>query len=170
MGQYNIFNAVSYCNYAKYLMLLNELQPASENLVKAVQIFSCLSNDHPINWVVHFANGVFFEQKNDFTEAEKLFKSCLNMAVKKFDSSHITIKKVRLRMAKVLLKLGSIDESFKELELLEEDVDGDLNQSRVRIEMEEETDDEKITLEKLILTELRGVIEREENKVRFSQI
>jgi hypothetical protein len=92
------------------------------------------------------------------------------MAVKKFDSSHITIKKVRLRMAKVLLKLGSIDESFKELELLEEDVDGDLNQSRVRIEMEEETDDEKITLEKLILTELRGVIEREENKVRFSQI
>lgn len=46
----------------------------------------------------------------------------------------------------------------------------DLNQSRVRIEMEEEIDDEKITLEKLILTELRGVIEREENKVRFSQI
>lgn len=37
------------------------------------------------------------------------------MAVKKFDSSHITIKKVRLRMAKVMLKLGSIEESFKEL-------------------------------------------------------
>jgi hypothetical protein len=37
------------------------------------------------------------------------------MAEKKFDSSHITIKKVRLRVAKVLLKLGSIDESFREL-------------------------------------------------------
>jgi hypothetical protein len=35
------------------------------------------------------------------------------MAEKKFDPSHITIKKVRLRVAKVLLKLGSIDESFR---------------------------------------------------------
>lgn len=69
MGQYNLFNAVGYCNYAKYLMLLNELKSAAENLAKAVQIFSCLSNDHPINWVVHFANGVFYEQKNEFGEA-----------------------------------------------------------------------------------------------------
>ena len=31
------------------------------------------------------------------------------MAVNKFDSSHITIKKVRLRIAKALLKLDKID-------------------------------------------------------------
>ena len=85
---------------------------------KAVQIFSCLSNDHPINWVIHFANGIFCEQKQNFDEASKLFKNCLEMAVTKFDSSHITIKKVRLRIAKALLKLDRIDESFSELEHL----------------------------------------------------
>lgn len=37
------------------------------------------------------------------------------MAQKKYDPSHITIKKVRLKMAKVLLKLGDIDQSFKTL-------------------------------------------------------
>jgi len=37
------------------------------------------------------------------------------MAEKKFDPSHITIKKVRLKLAKVLLKLGDIDQSLKEL-------------------------------------------------------
>lgn len=37
------------------------------------------------------------------------------MAEKKFDHSHITIKKVRLKIAKVLLKLGDIEQSFKEL-------------------------------------------------------
>lgn len=137
MGQYNLFNAVSYCNYAKYLMILNQQKTASESLAKAVQIFACLSNDHPINWVVHFANGIFYQHKNDLGEAEKLFKSCLSMAVKKFDSSHITLKKVRLRIAKVLLKLGNIDQSFKCLEQLEEEVEEDINQSRVRIEMEE---------------------------------
>jgi hypothetical protein len=40
------------------------------------------------------------------------------MAEKKFDSSHITIKKVRLKVAKVLLKLGDIDQSLKELSQL----------------------------------------------------
>jgi hypothetical protein len=30
------------------------------------------------------------------------------MAMKKFDNSHITIKKVRLKIAKILLKLGEI--------------------------------------------------------------
>lgn len=68
--------------------------------------------------MIHFSNGVFYEIKNKFEEADKLFKSCLRMAEKKFDQSHITIKKVRLRVAKVLLKLGSIDESFRELEQL----------------------------------------------------
>ncbi len=106
MGQYNLFNAVSYCNYAKYLMMINQTKAAEENLAQAVQIFSCLSNDHPINWVIHFSNGIFYELKNKFKEADQLFKSCLKMAEKKFDSSHITIKKVRLRVAKVLLKLG----------------------------------------------------------------
>jgi tetratricopeptide (TPR) repeat protein len=137
MGEYNLFNAVSYCNYAKYLMILNELKPAAENLGKAVQIFACLSNDHPINWVIHFANGVFYEQKNNYDEASKLFRSCLDMAVRKFDSSHITIKKVRLRIAKTLLKQSRIDESFKELEQLEEEVEDDLAQSRLKIEVTE---------------------------------
>lgn len=117
-----------------------------------------MSNDHPINWVIHFANGIFYEQKSNFPEADKLFKSSLKMAEKKFDSSHITIKKVRLRVAKVLLKLGSIDESFRELEKLEEETEEGLNQSRVKIDVIDEIDDEKITLEKIILTELRNVI------------
>ena len=121
MGEYNIFNAVSYCNYAKYLMLLNELESASKNLARAVQIFSCLSNDHPINWVIHFSNGIYYEHTQKFDEASKLFKNCLEMAIQKFDTSHITIKKVRLRIAKALLKLDRIDESFSELEQLEEE-------------------------------------------------
>ena len=28
MGQYNLFNAVSYCNYAKYLLLINQTEAA----------------------------------------------------------------------------------------------------------------------------------------------
>lgn len=31
------------------------------------------------------------------------------MAERKFDRSHITIKKVRLKVAKVLLKIGEVD-------------------------------------------------------------
>lgn len=80
MGQYNLFNAVSYCNYAKYLMMINQTLIAEQNLSNAVQIFSCMSNDHPINWVIHFANGIFYEQKSNFSQADKLFKSSLKMA------------------------------------------------------------------------------------------
>lgn len=36
--------------------------------------------------------------------------------------------------------------------------------------MVEELDDEKITLEKIILAELKDVIEKEENNLRFSQV
>ena len=36
--------------------------------------------------------------------------------------------------------------------------------------MTEETDDEKITLEKIILTELKNVIAHEENNLRLSQV
>ena len=68
------------------------------------------------------------------------------MASKKFDPSHITIKKVRLRVAKVLLKMGEIDESLRELSQLEADVDEGLQESRCKIEVNEEIDDEKITL------------------------
>ena len=68
-------------------------------------------------------------------EADKLFKNSLEMASKKFDSSHITIKKVRLKIAKVLLKLGDIQQSFKELGELEEEVQEDLNESRLKIEV-----------------------------------
>lgn len=53
--------------------------------------------------------------KEQYQDADRLFKSSLSMAAKKFDSSHITIKKVRLKIAKVLLKLGDIEQSFKEL-------------------------------------------------------
>ena len=45
-----------------------------------------------------------------------------------------------------------------------------MKQSRTKVEVIEETDDEKITLEKIILIELKNVIEHEENNVRFSQI
>jgi hypothetical protein len=38
------------------------------------------------------------------------------------------------------------------------------------VEVLEEIDDEKVTLEKIILTELRAVIEKEENNVRFTQV
>jgi hypothetical protein len=34
----------------------------------------------------------------------------------------------------------------------------------------EEIDDEKVTLEKIILNELKAVIDKEENNVRFTQI
>lgn len=115
MGHYNIFNAVSYCNYSKYLMIVDEVKSAEEQLNNAIQIFSCMSNDHPINWVIYFSNGIFSEVKEQYVEADKLFKNSLRMAEKKFDASHITIKKVRLKVAKVLLKLGDIDQSFKEL-------------------------------------------------------
>jgi len=57
------------------------------------------------------------------------------MAIKKFDSSHITIKKVRLRIARSLLKLGDLDRSFIELEQLEEEVDEDLKESRTKIDV-----------------------------------
>jgi hypothetical protein len=35
------------------------------------------------------------------------------MAKERFDNSHITIKKVRLKIAKTMLKLGDIDNSFR---------------------------------------------------------
>jgi hypothetical protein len=38
------------------------------------------------------------------------------------------------------------------------------------VEVVDEIDDEKITLEKIILTELKNVIEKEENNLRFSQV
>jgi hypothetical protein len=75
-----------------------------------------MSNEHPINWIIYFSNGIFSEIKEQYVEADKLFKNSLEMASKKFDSSHITIKKVRLKIAKVLLKLGDIEQSFKSLE------------------------------------------------------
>lgn len=113
MGKYNILNAISYCNYAKYLMMNKDMRGAEENLSHAVEIFSCMSNDHPINWVIYFSNAIFSEMKEEYKEADSLMKSSLRMAEKKFDNSHITLKKVRLRMAKILLKMGEIDESFR---------------------------------------------------------
>ena len=85
MGQLNISNAVSYCSYASYLIVRKKLKAAAEKLNKAVEIFSCLSNDHPINWVIHYANGILCEQRNNYEEASNLFKNSLELAVKKFD-------------------------------------------------------------------------------------
>ena len=59
MGQYNIMNAVSYCNYSKFLMMVNEMKEAEEQLNHAIEIFSCMSNEHPINWIIYFSNGIF---------------------------------------------------------------------------------------------------------------
>jgi hypothetical protein len=120
--------------------------------------------------VIFFSNGICSEMKEQYQDADRLFKSSLQMAAKKFDASHITIKKVRLKIAKVLLKLGDIEQSFRELGELEEEVEEDLLASRAKVEVLEEIDDEKVTLEKIILTELRAVIEKEENNVRFSQV
>lgn len=58
--------------------------------------------------MIYFSNGIFNEIKEQYIEADKLFKNSLKMAMKKFDNSHITIKKVRLKIAKILLKLGEI--------------------------------------------------------------
>lgn len=49
-------------------------------------------------------------------------------------------------------------------------MDEGLRESQCRIEIVEEEDDEKITLQKIILTEMKSTIEREENNIRFSQI
>ena len=88
---------------------------------KAVKIFSCLSSDHPISWVVHYTNGTFCEKKKKYEEASAMFSNCLEMAKNKFDSSHITIKKVRLRIAKSLMLQDKVEESFNLLEELEEE-------------------------------------------------
>ena len=50
-----------------------------------------------------------------------MFSNCLEMAKNKFDSSHITIKKVRLRIAKSLMLQDKVEESFNLLEELEEE-------------------------------------------------
>ena len=58
------------------------------------------------------------------------------MGLKKFDKSHITMSKIRLKYAKELQNMGKLDIAIKEFEKLEEDLDENLRASSKRSEIE----------------------------------
>ncbi len=115
MGRYNMGNAITYCNYTRYLLMFGRTKEAEESLQLGIQIFGCLAEDNPIHWIVHFTNGIFSQVSKNYQAASKCFERSLMMAEKKFDSSHISIKKMRLNFAKILLKGGKSDESLRQL-------------------------------------------------------
>lgn len=58
IGEINLANAVTYCNFAKYLILVKEFEEAEAMLHKALEIFSCFSEEHPITWLVLYCTGL----------------------------------------------------------------------------------------------------------------
>ena len=51
MGKYNIMNAISLCNMAKYLVFTMDIETAEKYLTDALEIFSRFAYDHPYFWI-----------------------------------------------------------------------------------------------------------------------
>lgn len=69
VGECNLPNGITYCNYAKYLILVREFSEAERMLQKALEIFSCFSEDHPITWLVLYCLGLLKEKKQLFDDS-----------------------------------------------------------------------------------------------------
>ena len=70
------------------------------------------------------------------------------MALQKYDKSHITINKLRLQYGNQLHRFGKVSEAVKEFEELEDDLEENIRMSHTRRPIFEETDDEKVTVQK----------------------
>lgn len=79
----------------------------------------------------------------------------LERVQKKFDKGHITIHKIRLQYAKALHNVERYDEAIKQFESLEGDLEDEITASQIRNVIEEEKDDEKITVKKFLYESLR---------------
>lgn len=101
-------NAVTYCNYAKYLILTSELNEAEKMLHHAVEIFSCFSEEHPITWLVLYCGGLLKQKKDQNEDAVSYIKRSLKKVQKKYDKDHITVNKIRLQYAKALHRAGKV--------------------------------------------------------------
>ena len=159
IGVYNIANAVAYCNYAKFLIIYKDLEGATDALQKAVEIFSCFSNDHPITWLLLYSSSLLKSLQDRNQECLEDFEACLKLALKKYDKSHITIHKLRLQYGKELQKMGEGEKAVKEFEELEDDLAENLRASHSRRPIYEETDDEKVTVQKLLFKSLQSSYE-----------
>ena len=80
--------------------MYHDYEGASEALEKAAEIFSCFSSDHPITWLVLYCYSIYKAAKDHEQESLKDLEKCLEMALKKFDKTHITMSKIRLQYAK----------------------------------------------------------------------
>jgi hypothetical protein len=84
-----------------------------------------------------------------------MLESCMEKAKKKFDSSHITLNKIRFQYSKALHRSGRVEEAINEFESLETDLNNELRESHSRNNLLEEIDDEKINLKVSVYSSLR---------------
>lgn len=100
IGEFNLANAVSYCNYSKYLIMCRDYKKARSCLEKATEIYACFSDNHPIKWLLLYCYGMFNSaQRGSHLQTLDFFKTCLKQIEEKFDRTHITYNKIRLQYA-----------------------------------------------------------------------
>ena len=59
-------------------------------------------SDHPNAWVVHLSTAMTYRQQGMDQQSLEEMESCLNVAKMRYESSNITIMKVKLQYAKAL--------------------------------------------------------------------
>jgi len=70
-------NAVCYCNYAKHLILTGDFKKAQDQIDKALTIFAKVADSVPDKWPIYYAQGLFFEKKQNIERSKEFYLQCL---------------------------------------------------------------------------------------------
>ena len=98
------------------MLSFGDLVNARKTLERVAEIVSSLPINHPVLWPVFYCYAIYQHKKQQKKDSLSLMRNCLDVLVKKFDPTHISISKVRLQFTSYLEEVGDDEEFDREYE------------------------------------------------------